>query len=58
MRPKIVLFGDSITEDSFGDGGWGASLADLLRRKVYIFLFINTQFCMNYSIMKKTTYIL
>ncbi|CAG7907292.1 unnamed protein product [Brassica rapa] len=33
MRPKVVLFGDSITEESFGDGGWGASLADLLRRK-------------------------
>ncbi|KAF2569754.1 hypothetical protein F2Q70_00027938 [Brassica cretica] len=33
MRPKIVLFGDSITEESFGNGGWGASLADLLRRK-------------------------
>ncbi|CAI9087325.1 OLC1v1021373C1 [Oldenlandia corymbosa var. corymbosa] len=27
MRPKIYLFGDSITEHSFGDGGWGASLA-------------------------------
>lgn len=34
MRPKIFLFGDSITEESFSDGGWGASLADLLRRKV------------------------
>ncbi|CAL9241701.1 unnamed protein product [Arabidopsis halleri] len=33
MRPKIFLFGDSITEESFSDGGWGASLADLLRRK-------------------------
>ncbi|KAK1268684.1 GDSL esterase/lipase [Acorus gramineus] len=27
-RPTIVLFGDSITEESFGDGGWGASLAN------------------------------
>ncbi|KAG6535819.1 hypothetical protein ZIOFF_000848 [Zingiber officinale] len=27
MRPKIVLFGDSITEGSFGEGGWGAALA-------------------------------
>ncbi|CAH8278138.1 unnamed protein product [Arabidopsis lyrata] len=33
MRQKIFLFGDSITEESFSDGGWGASLADLLRRK-------------------------
>jgi len=36
MRRKIFLFGDSITEESFSDGGWGASLADLLRRKVKI----------------------
>lgn len=28
MRPKIYLFGDSITEQSFEDGGWGASLAN------------------------------
>ncbi|XP_074567428.1 GDSL esterase/lipase At5g45920 [Curcuma longa] len=32
MRPKIVLFGDSITEESFGEGGWGASLAHLFAR--------------------------
>ncbi|XP_022107886.1 isoamyl acetate-hydrolyzing esterase 1 homolog, partial [Acanthaster planci] len=31
--PKVVLFGDSITQLSFGDGGWGASLADQLQRK-------------------------
>ncbi|VVB08100.1 unnamed protein product [Arabis nemorensis] len=36
MRRKIFLFGDSITEESFSDGGWGASLADLLRRKADI----------------------
>jgi hypothetical protein len=23
-RPRIVLFGDSITEQSFGEGGFGA----------------------------------
>lgn len=34
MRPKIVLFGDSITEESFGEGGWGASLAHLFARWV------------------------
>ncbi|CAK8530665.1 unnamed protein product [Lathyrus sativus] len=34
MRPKIVLFGDSITEDSFEHGGWGASLAHHFSRKV------------------------
>ncbi|CAN0853278.1 GDSL esterase/lipase At5g45920 [Linum grandiflorum] len=28
MRPKIYLFGDSITEMSFADGGWGASLTN------------------------------
>ncbi|CAA7058680.1 unnamed protein product [Microthlaspi erraticum] len=38
MRPKIFLFGDSITEESFSDGGWGASLADLLCRKADIVL--------------------
>lgn len=34
MRPQIVLFGDSITEQSFRSGGWGASLADNYSRKV------------------------
>ncbi|EEF51990.1 Isoamyl acetate-hydrolyzing esterase, putative [Ricinus communis] len=33
MRPQIVLFGDSITEQSFKSGGWGASLADTYSRK-------------------------
>ncbi|KAJ9163756.1 hypothetical protein P3X46_023389 [Hevea brasiliensis] len=33
MRPQIVLFGDSITQQSFGSGGWGASLADNYSRK-------------------------
>ncbi|KAK5792209.1 hypothetical protein PVK06_033323 [Gossypium arboreum] len=28
MRPTIYLFGDSITEASFADGGWGAALAN------------------------------
>ncbi|KAL9236819.1 hypothetical protein vseg_011445 [Gypsophila vaccaria] len=32
MRPKIYLFGDSITEASFSDGGWGASLANHFSR--------------------------
>ncbi|KAB1223541.1 hypothetical protein CJ030_MR2G011234 [Morella rubra] len=32
MRPKIYLLGDSITEDSFEDGGWGASLANHFSR--------------------------
>ncbi|XP_065875556.1 GDSL esterase/lipase At5g62930-like [Euphorbia lathyris] len=33
MRPEIALFGDSITEQSFRSGGWGASLADNYSRK-------------------------
>ncbi|XAR50189.1 hypothetical protein NMG60_11004445 [Bertholletia excelsa] len=33
MRPRIVLFGDSLTERSFGSGGWGAALADNYSRK-------------------------
>uniref|UniRef100_A0A8C0W7F5 Isoamyl acetate-hydrolyzing esterase 1 homolog n=1 Tax=Castor canadensis TaxID=51338 RepID=A0A8C0W7F5_CASCN len=31
--PRVVLFGDSITQFSFQKGGWGASLADSLVRK-------------------------
>lgn len=34
MRPQIVLFGDSITEQSFRSGGWAAALADTYSRKV------------------------
>ena len=32
-RPVTILFGDSITQHSFEDGGWGAFLADLLSRR-------------------------
>ncbi|KAJ6979212.1 hypothetical protein NC653_027388 [Populus alba x Populus x berolinensis] len=38
MRPKIYLFGDSITEESFGDGGWGASLSHHFCRTVDVVL--------------------
>ncbi|XP_001381175.2 isoamyl acetate-hydrolyzing esterase 1 homolog isoform X1 [Monodelphis domestica] len=31
--PRVLLFGDSITQFSFQHGGWGASLADKLVRK-------------------------
>jgi hypothetical protein len=34
QRPRIVLFGDSLTEKSFGVGGWGATLANYYVRKV------------------------
>ncbi|KAL8118351.1 GDSL esterase/lipase At5g62930 isoform X2 [Apium graveolens] len=33
MRPQIVLFGDSITQQSFSLGAWGAALADTFSRK-------------------------
>lgn len=33
-RPEVVLFGDSITEQSFRSGGWGAAIADSYSRKV------------------------
>ncbi|KAL3512826.1 hypothetical protein ACH5RR_025543 [Cinchona calisaya] len=36
MRPQIVLFGDSITAQSFRSGGWGADLADTYSRKADI----------------------
>ncbi|XP_048325895.1 GDSL esterase/lipase At5g45920 isoform X3 [Ziziphus jujuba] len=38
MRPKIYLIGDSITEESFCDGGWGASLAHHFSRTVDVVL--------------------
>ncbi|XP_022777323.1 GDSL esterase/lipase At5g45920-like [Durio zibethinus] len=38
MRPRIYLFGDSITEESFGDGGWGASLTNHFSRTVDVVL--------------------
>ncbi|KAJ3670720.1 hypothetical protein LUZ60_008146 [Juncus effusus] len=36
VRPQIVLFGDSITEQSFRPGGWGTALADTYSRKADI----------------------
>ncbi|CAL5052327.1 unnamed protein product [Urochloa decumbens] len=33
VRPRMVLFGDSITEQSFRPGGWGAALVDTYSRK-------------------------
>ena len=36
-RARAVLFGDSITQQSFAVGGWGARLADKLFRKVDVF---------------------
>lgn len=36
VRPQIVLFGDSITEQSFRPGGWGSALADNYSRKADI----------------------
>ncbi|KZV53217.1 GDSL-motif lipase/hydrolase family protein [Dorcoceras hygrometricum] len=38
MRPKIYLFGDSITEVSFADGGWGSSLANHFSRTADVVL--------------------
>ncbi|EPS71510.1 hypothetical protein M569_03248, partial [Genlisea aurea] len=38
MRPQIVLFGDSITQQSFMPGGWGAALASNYCRKVDVVL--------------------
>jgi lysophospholipase L1-like esterase len=32
-RPTIILFGDSITQHSFEDGGWGGAVADLFARR-------------------------
>lgn len=38
MRPTIYLFGDSITEASFADGGWGAALANHFCRTLDVVL--------------------
>ncbi|KAK6123478.1 hypothetical protein DH2020_042784 [Rehmannia glutinosa] len=38
MRPQILLFGDSITQQSFRSGGWGAAVADIYSRKVDVVL--------------------
>ncbi|XP_073054016.1 GDSL esterase/lipase At5g45920-like [Primulina eburnea] len=38
MRPKIYLFGDSITEASFAEGGWGSSLANHFSRTADVVL--------------------
>ncbi|XP_074266349.1 GDSL esterase/lipase WDL1-like [Silene latifolia] len=37
-RPQFVLFGSSIVQLSFGNGGWGANLTDLYARKADIVL--------------------
>lgn len=38
MRPRFVLFGDSITQHSFSPAGWGAALADRYARKADVIL--------------------
>ncbi|KAM0874336.1 hypothetical protein ACQ4PT_037495 [Festuca glaucescens] len=38
MRPRLVLFGDSITEQSFASGGWGAALANHFGRQADVVL--------------------
>lgn len=38
MRPKIVLFGDSITEQSIRENGWGVPLANAYSRRVTFLL--------------------
>ncbi|CAI9091700.1 OLC1v1026792C1 [Oldenlandia corymbosa var. corymbosa] len=38
IRPQIVLFGSSIVQFSFSNGGWGSILADLYARKADIVL--------------------
>lgn len=37
-RPRIVLFGDSITEQSFGEGGFGGAFADKYKRHADVIL--------------------
>lgn len=37
QRPKIVLFGDSLTERSFDTSGWGTVLQSNYSRRVRLF---------------------
>ena len=37
-RPQLILFGDSITQQSFRPGGWGARLADHYQRTADVVL--------------------
>lgn len=43
-RPKFVLFGSSIVQQSYALDGWGASLANLYARKVISGLLSNHLF--------------
>ena len=36
IRPQFVLFGSSIVELSYSNEGWGAILADIFARKVFL----------------------
>eukprot|EP00884_Botryococcus_braunii_P006854 jgi/Botrbrau1/1616/Bobra.0185s0031.1 len=38
VRPRFVVFGDSLTQQSFRPGGWGSALADAYARKADIVL--------------------
>ncbi|KAG9160759.1 hypothetical protein Leryth_008596 [Lithospermum erythrorhizon] len=38
LRPQFVLFGSSIVQLSFSNGGWGSTLADIYSRKADIVL--------------------
>ncbi|GMI77282.1 hypothetical protein HRI_001397500 [Hibiscus trionum] len=38
VRPQFFLFGSSIVQLSFSNGGWGAILADVYARKADILL--------------------
>lgn len=33
LFPKVILFGDSLTQYSFSEGGWGSTVADYFQRK-------------------------
>lgn len=42
LFPKVLLFGDSLTQFSFCEGGWGARIADYFQRKCDV---LNRGFC-------------
>lgn len=58
MRPNIVLFGDSITQESFRSGGWGASLADAYSRKVLFSYFSSKHHPFSLPLLFSSLYVL
>jgi lysophospholipase L1-like esterase len=38
LRPRIILLGDSLTQQGYYDGGWGANIARIYQRHADVIL--------------------